>query len=151
MAFRFHLEKVLEHRRRLEDDAKRDFLNAQVNTLNALRDLEGLYVAIDVARARGHEMQKGVANLHMAPTLQNIDVFIGGQKIRIERQRAVIRELKATEERFQELLVQAAKEKKTLEKLREKHIAEYRAELARREQEELDDLSVMRYGRGEGL
>ena len=88
MAFQFHLEKVLAHRRRLEDEAKRDFMLAQANTLKALRDLEALYLAIDIARLRGHELQIGISDSKMAPTLQNIDVFIGGQKIRIERQRA---------------------------------------------------------------
>jgi flagellar FliJ protein len=150
MAFRFRLEKVLVHRRRLEDEAKREFIIAQAATNKALSDLEALYVAIDVARSRGHEMQVGTSDHRMAPTLQNIDSFINGQKIRIERQRAVIRDLKSTEERMHELLVEASKEKKTLEKLREKHLEEYRAELARKEQAELDDLAIMRFGRGEG-
>lgn len=150
MAFRFHLEKVLAHRRRLEDEAKRNFMNAQANTAKGLRDLESLYVAIDLARARGHEMQQGVSDHRTTPTLQNIDVFISGQKIRIDRQRAVIRDLKAIEERFHEELIEASREKKALEKLREKHLQEYRLELARREQNELDDLAVMRHGRGEG-
>ena len=150
MAFQFHLEKVLTHRRRLQDEAKRDFMLAQANTVNALRDLEALYVAIDVARNRGHEVQVGISDTRMAPTLQNIDVFIGGQKIRIERQRVVIREFKAEEERLHDLLIEASKEKKTLEKLREKHLGAYRIEMARREQLELDDLAIMRHGRGEG-
>lgn len=150
MAFQFRLEKVLTHRRRLEDEAKREFILAQANTVKALRDLEALYVAIDVARTRGHDMQIGESDRRMAPTLQNIDVFIGGQKIRIDRQRVVIREFKAEEERLHDLLIEASREKKTLEKLREKHLQEYRVEMARREQLELDDLAIMRHGRGEG-
>lgn len=150
MAFHFHLEKVLEHRRRLEEQAKRDYMTALADTAKSMRDLEALYVAIDLARARGFEMQLGDSDRRMAPTLQNIDVFIGGQKIRIDRQRGVIRELKAVEERMQEILIHASQEKKTLEKLRERHLEEYKAEMARREQAEIDDLTVMRYGRGEG-
>ena len=150
MAFRFRLQKVLDHRARLEDEAKHDYLSAQANTKTALEELEQLYVAIDVARTRGHALVTGGPDPRMAPTLQHTDLFINGQKIRIERQRSKIRELKAIEEEKQDLLAQAAREKKTLEKLREKHLQEYRAERARKEQEEADDLAVMRYGRGEG-
>lgn len=150
MAFRFRLQKVLDHRLRLEDEAKREYLAAQANTLEAIRLLEQLYVAIDVARQRGHELVTGGPDLRMTPTLQHTDLFINGQKIRIERQRTKVRELKTIEEEKQELLAQAAREKKTLEKLREKHLQEYRKERDRKEQEEADDLSVMRYGRGEG-
>ena len=150
MAFRFRLQKVLDHRGRLEDEAKRDYFTAQANTRTALGELENLYVAIDEARVRGHQLVTGGQDPRIAPTLQHTDLFINGQKIRIENQRAKIRELKAIEEEKQDLLAQAAREKKTLEKLREKHLQEYRAEQARREQEEADDLAVMRYGRGEG-
>lgn len=150
MAFRFRLQKVLEHRRRQEDEAKRDFMAAQAETQKALGALEDLYRAIDLARDRGHTMQTGVSDGRMAPMLQHIDLFINGQKIRITQQRVKIRELKAEEERLQEELIRAAREKKTLEKLREKHLQEYREEVVRREQAEADDISVMRYGRGEG-
>lgn len=150
MAFVFRLQKVLEHRRRLEDDAKRAYMDAQSKTALAIRDLDGLYRAIDDARLRGHQLQTGASDRQMAPSLQNVDHFINGQKIRIERQRAVIRDLKSVEEHFQEALIGAARERKTMEKLRERHLSEYRADLARREQSEVDDIATMRYGRGEG-
>ncbi|CAN5462119.1 hypothetical protein BH10BDE1_BH10BDE1_08190 [soil metagenome] len=150
MAFVFRLQKVLEHRRRLEDEAKRAYIEAQAKTVQSLKDLEKLYVAIDLARTRGHELVTGAENRQTTPTLQNVDVFINGQKIRIDRQRAVIRDFKAEEERLQDLLIQAARERKTLEKLRERHLEEYRVEMARREQAEVDDITTMRYGRGEG-
>ncbi len=150
MAFRFRLQKVLDHRARLEDEAKRDFLAAQANTNLAKQVLDQMYVAIDQTRARGHELVTGGPDPRMTPTLQHHDHFINGQKIRIEQQRTKIRELKTIEEELQDLLARAAQEKKTLEKLREKHLQEYRAERARKEQEEADDLAVMRYGRGEG-
>lgn len=150
MAFVFRLQKVLEHRLRLETEAKRHYMEAQAKTVKALQDLENLYVAIDLARARGHELQTGTPNSQIAPNLQNVDSFINGQKIRIERQRVVIRELKGEEEQLQDVLIQAARERKTLEKLRERHLQEYRAEVARREQAEIDDNATMRYGRGEG-
>ncbi len=152
MKFRFRLEKVLVHRRRLEDEAKRVYLAAKANTEAALVELERFYQQIDDARARGHELVTGTGakSSYSTPTLQHTDLFIAGQKIRIEMQRKKIRELKGEEERLQDLLATAARERKAMEKLREKHLEEFRHEQNRRESEEADDLSVMRFGRGEG-
>lgn len=154
MKFRFRLEKVLTHRRRVEDEAKRAYFEAKAKTEAALTELEGLYRQIDDARARGHELMTGGAQdippRFAAPILQHTDLFIGGQKIRIETQRKKIRDLKGEEERLQDLLAEAARERKAMEKLREKHREEFVAEQDRREREEADDLSVMRFGRGEG-
>ena len=154
MKFRFRLEKVLAHRRRVEDEAKRVYFEAKIKTETALKELEGLYQQIDDARARGHELVTGEAQTvsprYATPILQHTDLFIGGQKIRIENQRKKIRDLKGEEERLQDLLAEAARERKAMEKLREKHREEFLAEQNRREREEADDLSVMRFGRGEG-
>lgn len=153
MKFRFRLEKVLVHRRRLEDEAKRVYLAAKAATETAMGELEKLYQQIDDARSRGHQLMTGsapVQSSYATPILQHTDLFIGGQKIRIENQRKKIRELKGEEERLQDLLAEAARERKAMEKLREKHLQEFRTEQSRRESEEADDLSVMRFGRGEG-
>jgi len=150
MAFRFRLQKVLDHRRRVEADAKRDFNNAQQATIQALKDLENLYLAIDLARSKGHQAVNGTTSASTAPTLQHIDQFIQGQKIRIDRQRTKIREIKSEEERLQDVLIAAARERKTLEKLYERHLQEYREVQNRLEQAEADDLTTLRFGRGEG-
>lgn len=150
MAFRFRLQKVLDHRRRVESDAKRDYIAAQQATGQALKELETLYQAIDLARSKGHQAVNGTSTASTAPTLQHIDQFIQGQKIRIERQRLKIREIKAEEERRQEILIAAARERKTMEKLFERHLKDYRELQNRLEQAEADDLTVLRFGRGEG-
>lgn len=150
MAFRFRLQKVLDHRRRIEGDAKRDYTAAQQATRQALKELEDLYLAIDLARSKGHQAVNGRATATTTPTLQHIDQFIVGQKIRIERQRAKIREIKGEEERCQEVLISAARERKTMEKLYERHLQEHREHQNRLEQAEADDLTTLRFGRGEG-
>ena len=143
MKFRFRLEKVLEYRKRLEDEAKRNYLLAKASTEAALHELEMLYRSIDEARAR--------APMSQAAELQRDDVFIAGQKLRIEQKRIKIRELKEEEERTQEILADSAKEKKTLVRLKERKFDEFKKEVQRLENLEADEFSVMRYKRGEGL
>ncbi|MDX9731480.1 MAG: flagellar export protein FliJ [Bdellovibrionales bacterium] len=158
MKFRFRLQKVLEHRQRLEDEAKRDYLKARAATEDALTKLRSMYQAIDDSRTRAQGIQlkengsalSGVLRMSQSDRLQEIELFIRGQGVRIERHKEAIRSLKIEEEEKQEALVRAAREKKTLEKLREKKLQEFKEEQERREQAEADDLAVMRFGRGEG-
>lgn len=143
MKFQFRFQKVLEQRQRVEDEARRDFLTAKAKTEAALAELKRLYQSIDDARAQAQAS-------HLAPQLVEISLFIEGQKIRIASQHKVVREFKEAEEVVQDRLVEAAKDKKTLEKLREKDLQAYRERLDKQERDENDDLSTMRFGRGEG-
>ncbi len=147
MKFKFRLQKLLEHRTRLKESAQRDFMDARAKTVEALRILDEMYRAIDTAREDG---QRLVTSGSGASALGTIETFVAGQKIRIENHRKKIRELKAEEERLQDILIEAAKEKKTLEKLKENKRLEFVEEMERRERLEYDDMAVMRHGRGEG-
>lgn len=147
MAFQFRLQKVLEHRARLEDQARRDYMDAKAKTLEAQNQLKRMFEEIDSARA---ESQRLVTTGSGAADLVAIDQFIGGQKIRIEQKRAAIRTLKEAEERFQDVLIEAAKEKKTLEILKERERQEYLGKIEKQELAEADNLTIMRFKRGEG-
>lgn len=148
MKFRFRLQKVLEHRKRLEDEAKRKYFEAVGRTQEAKAKLESMYRAIDKSRVRAHQIQTQGGGHSAILALQDTDVFIRGQNVRIENQRRVIRELKQVEEMEQEKLIEAAKERQALEKLREKKLQEFRDSLDRKEAMEVDDLNIIR---GPGL
>lgn len=143
MKFQFRFQKVLEQKQRLEDDARRTYLEARGKTENALAEMKMMYETIDRARAQSQATS-------VVPMLAEISNFIVGQKVRISRQRAVIRELKEAEEIVHEQLVLASREKKTFEKLKEKDRVAFQENQDRIEKNELDDLAVMRFGRGEG-
>lgn len=153
MGFKFRLEKVLEHRRRLENEAKRDYFEALAKTVEANGKLKSLYTAIDDCRHRAHELQRVGGGRDVVFSLQDVDTFIRGQLIRIDQQRKLVRELKQVEEEKQELLIEASKERQALEKLREKRLSEYQQGISQREALEVDDLNILRAGlnkRGEG-
>lgn len=144
MKFRFRLQKVLEHRKRLEDEAKRKYFEAMARTQEAKDKLEFMYKAIDDSRQRAHRMQSSGGGHEMILSLQDIDLFIRGQNLRIEQQRKVVRECMQVEEVEQEHLIAAAKDRQALEKLREKKLQEFREGIDRKEAMEVDDLNIIR-------
>lgn len=143
MKFKFSYEKLLSHKRTLEEIAQKNFAEAQHRLDDAKKDLEDLYQAVDDVRARAFDLErKGGASQLVGTTT---DEFVNGQKIRIEMQKTVVREKMWDVEHRQEELLQAVREKKTLEKLREKKLAEFKQELKRKELKEVDDLVTMRF------
>jgi flagellar FliJ protein len=142
--FKFAFEKLLAHKRTLEDVARREFLEAQGQVDGANRELNQMYQVIDESRARSQALGADGGALAIV-ALSQIDEFINLQKIRIERQRSVIRELMFVAEQKQQALIDAAKERKTLEKLREKRLEDFKLALEKHEMKEIDDLVVTRF------
>ena len=52
MAFRFPLESVLKHRKRQEEVAQREFMEARMRLENCLTGIDRMYVQIDETRER---------------------------------------------------------------------------------------------------
>lgn len=147
MAFRFGLDPVLKHRKRLEEIAQREFAEAQIAVDEILRRLEIMYerldqVRIEIAQA---EQQGSSRQLELVRTMEN---FITGQKVRIESVRLEARRLLEAAEDKQEALIVAAQEKKVLFKLKEKRLTEYREWLKKIEAKTLDDQTMMRQAWG---
>ncbi len=145
--FIFSFERLLSHRHKLEDLARRNWLEAQANVDAATQKLTQMFEDIDQARSRAANLTR-VGGAH-GPALAQVDEFINGQKIFIERQRGEIRALTAEAERLQEILVEAAKEKKILEKLRERKVEEFKLRRKKQELKEVDELVVTRFRHSE--
>lgn len=143
MKFSFAFDRLLEHKRQLEHMARRNWLEAQAKVDESLRKLEQMYLQIDEARNRSSTLQ--IQGGQHAGALSQINDFIAGQKIRIERHRLEMRELMSEAERLQEILVEAAKEKKTLDRLRERRLEEYKLRRKKMELKAVDELTVTRF------
>ncbi|MES2965875.1 MAG: flagellar export protein FliJ [Bdellovibrionota bacterium] len=147
MKFEFSLESLLDHRRRVEEMAQRDWAEAQGKVDRAVAKLSEYYDQVDEARQRSASLEsQGGAQ---AGALISNSEFIGGQKYRIEAQRQTIRGLKEEAERLQEILIEAAKETKTLEKLKERQMEEFKLKRRKLEAKEMDELVVTRFKRAE--
>ncbi len=149
MKFKFSYEKLLAHKQTLEEIAQKNLAEAQRKLDDAKAVLNALFKAVDEVRARAFQMERqgGLSQNTGAVA----DEFANGQKIRIAQQRTVIRERNMDVEQRQEELILAARERKTLEKLKEKKIEEFKTEAKRKEQKETDDMITMRFAKGRSL
>jgi len=133
--FRFRLRKVLEHRERLEEDAKTAFLNARAQRLDAERMLEAL------AGVRAEALARPLAGLEDRLVLER---FLEALADRERQQRIVVRTLEDEEESMRQAWIEARRDAEALRKLREAARAEWQAEADRREQAALDEWAVLR-------
>lgn len=145
MKFEFSFEKLLEYRLSLENIAKRDWVDAQRKVDEAERELREMYDQIDHSREQALKLQRQGGK--RSASLMQIDEFVELQKILIEKKKRQIRELKSIAEEKQGLLVEAARERKILEKLKEKRFEEFKKKRKKHEIKVIDDLVVMRHGR----
>jgi len=147
MAFKFSLESVLKYRKRLEEDAQREFAEAQAKVDACLRKIEEMYSRLDEVREEIQQAQK-VGSGAMMEQIREMEHFMAGHKIRIETLRREARDLLMLAEEKQEALIAAARDKKMLVKLKEKKKREYQEWRNGVEAKELDDMTMVRQAWG---
>lgn len=144
MPFRFPLQKVLEHRKTLEDLAQREFQQAQAELQARLGELGRLREALlDSTFEAGRVQTSGSSSA--TSSLKQIHEFQVLQRKKIEHQEAKVREAENLVEEKREILRQKAVDHKIMERLKERRFEEYRAEARDREQKESDETSVLRH------
>ena len=148
MKYEFSLEVVLLHRRRAENEARRVFLLAQAKVDAAVSQLNEYYAQVD--RTRDESLKLQLQGGAAAPSLVTNESFVTGQRFRIEAQRMQIRDLKMEAEVLQEALLEAAKEVKTLEKLKERQMDEFKKKRRKHEAREIDEIVTLRYKNQDG-
>jgi flagellar FliJ protein len=140
--FNFSLESVLGYRKSVEDDVKRD-LSALGKILT---DTDGILVSLrgEYGRSvKGLElMQKG----SVSP--KELEMYLNFQKNlkeKIKSQEEQLNKVKIDWENKKDELVDASKEKKVLEVLKEKKAEEYRYCFAKSDQKEMDEVTSNRF------
>lgn len=147
MGFKFSLDGVLKHRKRLEEVAQREYAEAQAAVDECLKKIEAMYKRSDEVREEIFGAQTSGASSSVE-NIREMELFLAGQKIRIETLRQHARALLLVAEEKQEALIQAAQDKKALEKMREKRKAQWDAWIRQIEAKELDDMTTVRQGWG---
>jgi len=143
MKFKFPLQKVLNHRKVLEDMAQKVFQE----TLMALNDLKAKLVELEAATHEAHQ-RMGVLQKQggmQGPALSQINDFIRNQKILIQMQNVKIFNQDKLVEEKRDLLRAAAVETKIISKFKEKKFEEYKHERDTDDQKEMDEQSILRY------
>lgn len=137
----FQLQQVLNYRKEVEKARKLEFVTAKREFENASELLQRHEAEADRARVEFNNRQATGISVN---ELQMYSNFFSKKTSDIQQQRCQVSSLgqELTEKR--EVLLDAAKEKKSLELLKEKQLLALRRELAEKERNFLDELSVQR-------
>lgn len=139
--FRFSLEPVLDHRERIEDEKLQAFgerRRALADAQDELARLNGEFKRYSDALRDGHRtLATEELRWHYAH-LEYLDR-------RITMQHAVVSQRRVEAERARVELVGASKDRKVIEKLKEKKLGEHRTLEAALEQKDLDDANNRRH------
>jgi flagellar protein FliJ len=143
LKFKFTLEKVLHHRKTLEDLAQRDFQVAQAALNAEVEILEQMKTQVIEAREAAFKRQSQGGSA--GPALSQVHEFLTGQDVRIERQQNKVQEFQNGVENLREILRQKAIDYKMIESLKDKKRKEFKKELNLKEQKASDEMSTIRF------
>jgi flagellar FliJ protein len=143
MKFKFTLEKVLKHKKILQGEAHKDF----VEISSKLAEQEQFLVDLEVDLKKAYEDKHAVTLMggEVARHLSYFHEFYLMQKKLIEQQKRIITGLEKIVEDKRLRLVDAAREKKIFEKLKEKRKQEFKKQLDKKEQKRIDEVNIIRY------
>ena len=140
-SFKFDLEKILKLRKHYEDEAKIELGRA----VGILSELESRLFAIGRERVRAQEAQFFPGN--SADEIRQYSYYI----LRLDNiTEQLLREVAAAQlkvEEAREAFLEASRERKVFDKLKEKRQKEYRKEMLAAETKALDDISSSIFAR----
>lgn len=150
MKFKFRMQKVLEHRKTLEDIAKSDFEKSQ-QVLNS--EIEKLQKMIDDKRhsrvvAYDTQISDKSTGAEKKFILTQAEDFQKLQDIRIERQKQAVQIAEKEVEAKREILKNKAIDYKIIDKFKENKKEQFKEEVKKKEQSEVDEIVTLRYAAG---
>lgn len=147
MKFNFRMQKVLEHRKVQENLAKTDFQVAQSRLNDEVEKLQNMIDQKKKARVKSFELETGadIPNSLRNGILEESSRFQKLQDVRIEKQREIIAEWEKEVESKREILKTKAIEYKIIEKVKDKKKQQFIDEAKKKEQNENDEISILRF------
>ncbi len=147
MKFNFRMQKVLEHRKVQENLAKTDFQVAQSRLNEEVEKLQNMIDQKKKARVKSFELETGfdVPNSLRNGILEESSRFQKLQDVRIEKQREIIAEWEKEVESKREILKTKAIEYKIIEKVKDKKKQQFIDDANKKEQNENDEISILRF------
>lgn len=139
-AYNFSMEKILEWRTDLEKGLMEEFALLQNDLQREKAVLNGLQIQYRNSKESNLKNYNVNELMHQQLYMQNI-------KEKIEAQTHIIYTKKDKVEETRAKLVLAQKDRKIMEKLKEKDKTEYQENIKYMEQKELDEMAVVRFNR----
>lgn len=139
MAFKFKLEKVLDYRRQLEEQAMQALAEARRAEELEKERLEGLKLELAAQRVNLN------ASIGNAAERWLVSSYIGALQVDIRDSRRVLEIVAEEVQRRQAELVEKSKERQLLDKLRDKEAARHAHEEKLKEQRDNDETATIRF------
>jgi flagellar protein FliJ len=133
--FKFRLQKVLEYRERLEQDAKDAYLDARAKRLEAEVEL------VAIGRRRQESLRMPLDDL---ASRQAMELYMFRLDDEERQQTLVIEALETDEESLRLAWIERRREHEAISKLRDHAYDEWQLEAGRKEQADLDEWAVLR-------
>ena len=140
--FQFSLQKVLELRERMEEQAAAELGRLQSLETEARKRLALQEDQRGQKLSAWREISQGALDIGELETYQR---YLGMLDQNIVQQRALVHELEVSVEEQTNEFLAARRKREMLEKLKEKEYAQYHRELLSKEQRELDDIAATRF------
>jgi flagellar FliJ protein len=139
--FKFRLQRVLDVRVQIRDEARQELVRC-----NAERDHQ-IYI---LAQLQDEFLQLGLVEggTYSASDLTRLGAYAERLTVAINQQKVVVAQAIQAAEDAQERYIEASKEAKTMEMLKDKKLQEFNAEQLKEEGALLDELAVQRAARG---
>jgi flagellar FliJ protein len=140
--FKFDLQHVLDYRVSLEE-------KCQVSYSDQLRCVENERRVLDAIKARKEIMMEQFLNVQNTEmNAADIGMYISYMKQMIakeEEQTAILSGAEAVLEEKRVLLLEAVKNRKAMENLKEKKLQQFRSGTLEKERKELDEFGIVKY------
>ncbi len=141
MKFKFPFETLMRERNIRRNEAEKEYRVAQSKVYEQQAVLNGYKDSLEESVAQLNIVRQG--NGRLSSTLKSLDEYIAGQKVRIKNQVKTVLGLEEIAEQKRMVLVEAAKEVKILDKLKEKRYTEFKRRLHKHEAKILDEVAIM--------
>lgn len=136
--YKFSLDNVLKWRESQEEEAKRGFLICQ----EAQREQEEI---LEDYKAASEEIKNDSINYLDVNTLRQQYIYKNHLDNEIKKQEQTVKIYSNETEKMKEVFVGAQKERKIMDRLKEKHYDNYLFEMKAEEQKELDEMGTLRF------
>lgn len=137
----FELEQVLVYRREMEKLRKQEFAVARQGLEQASQDLEREEEQVEQL---SQEFQRSQQDIECIDDMRMYSDFFTRKREEIKQHNERIEHLDQIVNEKRSDLMEASKEKKVLESLKEKKTAEFRQEMATKERNFLDEISIQK-------
>ncbi|MCC6241876.1 MAG: flagellar export protein FliJ [Gemmatimonadaceae bacterium] len=144
MSFKFRLQRILELREQAEQAKARALVTAQDAAEQARQVHETLTDLRAVSRAEisaAHSTEPRVGHL------QQLGLVLESLDERVERADERVREADSVVTGAQQLLDMAARDRRMLDRLKDRHTDQWRAEMAQKDRIGMDEVALARFSR----